>query len=247
MTCTGAVLISVSVLGAQARRRLHGPAWLSPEGEQPPLPADLKDSCAGEDLNLHGVLTPQGPQPCASTNSATSARRRSVATASRSSIRRRSCAATSAATTTAARLVFARCGSSATRRYPRRSPQARPMPTRGSSSGAASTVATRNRRVDRLDDVESEGIGVRVLVGGAWGFACDDRLSAESARDDGPAGRGLRASRAGRARPGARARGAGRGLVPHAGREATRSRSRSPTRSSSACGPRRACSTTASR
>ena len=32
--------------------------------------------CAGEDLNLHGVLTPQGPQPCASTNSATSARRR---------------------------------------------------------------------------------------------------------------------------------------------------------------------------
>ena len=73
----------VSVLGAQARRRLHGPAWLSPEGEQPPLPADLKDSCAGEDLNLHGVLTPQGPQPCASTNSATSARRRSVATASR--------------------------------------------------------------------------------------------------------------------------------------------------------------------
>ena len=83
MTCTGAVLISVSVLAAQARRRLHGPAWLSPEGEQPPLPADLKDSCAGEDLNLHGVLTPQGPQPCASTNSATSARRRSVATASR--------------------------------------------------------------------------------------------------------------------------------------------------------------------
>ena len=30
--------------------------------------------CAGEDLNLHGALTPQGPQPCASTNSATSAR-----------------------------------------------------------------------------------------------------------------------------------------------------------------------------
>src|SRR6266540_614792 len=36
-------------------------------------------TCAGEDLNLHGVLTPQGPQPCASTNSATSARRRIVA------------------------------------------------------------------------------------------------------------------------------------------------------------------------
>src|SRR5262245_4088660 len=35
----------------------------------------LVNACAGEDLNLHGVLTPQGPQPCASTNSATSARR----------------------------------------------------------------------------------------------------------------------------------------------------------------------------
>jgi TldD protein len=44
------------------------------------------------------------------------------------------------------------------------------------------TVSTRNQRVDRLDDVESEGIGVRVLVGGAWGFACDNRLSAENAR-----------------------------------------------------------------
>jgi TldD protein len=44
------------------------------------------------------------------------------------------------------------------------------------------TVATRNQRVDRLDDVESEGIGVRVLVGGAWGFACDNRLSTDSAR-----------------------------------------------------------------
>jgi TldD protein len=44
------------------------------------------------------------------------------------------------------------------------------------------TVATRNRRVDRLDDVESEGLGVRALVDGAWGFACDRRLSAEGAR-----------------------------------------------------------------
>ena len=34
-------------------------------------------------------------------------------------------------------------------------------------------IATKNRRVDQVDDVESEGIGVRVLVGGAWGFACD--------------------------------------------------------------------------
>jgi TldD protein len=37
-------------------------------------------------------------------------------------------------------------------------------------------VGTRNQRVERLDDAESEGIGVRVLVGGAWGFACDRRL-----------------------------------------------------------------------
>jgi TldD protein len=46
----------------------------------------------------------------------------------------------------------------------------------------AQTVATRNRRVDRLDDIESEGLGTRVLVGGAWGFACDRRLSAEGAQ-----------------------------------------------------------------
>ena len=40
----------------------------------------------------------------------------------------------------------------------------------------AQTVATKDRRVERVDDMESEGIGVRVLVGGAWGFACDRRL-----------------------------------------------------------------------
>src|SRR6266480_1600101 len=44
------------------------------------------------------------------------------------------------------------------------------------------TVATRNRRVDRLDDTETEGLGVRVLVGGAWGFACDRRLNADGAQ-----------------------------------------------------------------
>src|SRR2546421_834135 len=44
------------------------------------------------------------------------------------------------------------------------------------------TVATRNQRVDRLDDTETEGLGVRVLVGGAWGFACDRRLSADGAQ-----------------------------------------------------------------
>ncbi|MDQ2909607.1 MAG: TldD/PmbA family protein, partial [Actinomycetota bacterium] len=42
-------------------------------------------------------------------------------------------------------------------------------------------VGTRNQRVERLDDTETEGIGVRVLVNGAWGFACDRRLSGEGA------------------------------------------------------------------
>jgi TldD protein len=46
----------------------------------------------------------------------------------------------------------------------------------------AQTVGTRNQRVERLDDSETEGIGVRVLVQGAWGFACDRRLSADGAR-----------------------------------------------------------------
>jgi TldD protein len=44
-------------------------------------------------------------------------------------------------------------------------------------------VATKNGRVERMTDSESEGIGVRVLVNGAWGFACDRRLSADGARD----------------------------------------------------------------
>jgi TldD protein len=44
-------------------------------------------------------------------------------------------------------------------------------------------VAAKNGRVERLSDSESEGIGVRVLVSGAWGFACDRRLSKEGARD----------------------------------------------------------------
>jgi TldD protein len=44
-------------------------------------------------------------------------------------------------------------------------------------------VSTKDRRVDRVDDIESEGIGVRVLVNGAWGFACDRRLDESGARD----------------------------------------------------------------
>ena len=47
----------------------------------------------------------------------------------------------------------------------------------------AQTVATKNGRIDRLHDIESEGIGVRVIVGGAWGFACDRRLDDAGARE----------------------------------------------------------------
>jgi TldD protein len=44
-------------------------------------------------------------------------------------------------------------------------------------------AATKNGRVEAADDVETEGIGVRVLVGGAWGFASEGRLEADAARD----------------------------------------------------------------
>jgi TldD protein len=44
-------------------------------------------------------------------------------------------------------------------------------------------IATKNGRVDALNDVETEGIGVRVLVSGAWGFACDRRLTADGASE----------------------------------------------------------------
>jgi len=44
-------------------------------------------------------------------------------------------------------------------------------------------VATKNGIVDRMADAESEGIGVRVLVNGAWGFACDRRLTDEGAHN----------------------------------------------------------------
>src|SRR5581483_1033951 len=45
------------------------------------------------------------------------------------------------------------------------------------------SVATKNGRVETLTDAETVGIGVRVLAGGAWGFASDRRLSPEGARD----------------------------------------------------------------
>ena len=44
-------------------------------------------------------------------------------------------------------------------------------------------VATKNGRVETTVDAETEGIGVRVLVGGAWGFACSDRLDSSGAHD----------------------------------------------------------------
>jgi TldD protein len=46
----------------------------------------------------------------------------------------------------------------------------------------AQHVATKNGEVEAVSDGETEGIGVRVLVDGAWGFACDRRLSEEGAR-----------------------------------------------------------------
>lgn len=47
----------------------------------------------------------------------------------------------------------------------------------------AQSVATKNGRVDSVSDLDSEGIGVRVLTGGAWGFACDRRLTEAGARE----------------------------------------------------------------
>jgi TldD protein len=44
-------------------------------------------------------------------------------------------------------------------------------------SRRSQNVATKNGSVETVRDVESEGLGVRVLVGSAWGFACDRRLA----------------------------------------------------------------------
>jgi TldD protein len=44
-------------------------------------------------------------------------------------------------------------------------------------------VMTKNGEVETVSDTETEGIGVRVLVDGAWGFACDRRLEDAGARD----------------------------------------------------------------
>src|SRR3954471_15569948 len=45
------------------------------------------------------------------------------------------------------------------------------------------SVGVKSGRVDEITDAETEGIGVRVLVDGAWGFAGDRRLDDEGARD----------------------------------------------------------------
>src|SRR5687767_11408300 len=44
-------------------------------------------------------------------------------------------------------------------------------------------VITKNGQVDDLSDGEGDGIGVRVLVNGAWGFAGEGRLDEDAARD----------------------------------------------------------------
>jgi TldD protein len=58
-------------------------------------------------------------------------------------------------------------------------------------------VVTKNGQVDDLSDSESEGIGVRVLVDGAWGFAGEGRLDEAGAREA-----ALRATAFARAAPG---------------------------------------------
>jgi TldD protein len=47
----------------------------------------------------------------------------------------------------------------------------------------AQSVATKNGRVESVIDLETEGIGVRLLVDGAWGFACDRRLTRRGAEE----------------------------------------------------------------
>jgi TldD protein len=46
----------------------------------------------------------------------------------------------------------------------------------------AQHVATKNGEVESVSEGETEGVGVRVLVDGAWGFACDRRLTEAGAR-----------------------------------------------------------------
>ncbi len=65
----------------------------------------------------------------------------------------------------------------------------------------AQMVATKNGQVEEISDLESEGVGVRVLVDGAWGFACNRELTDEGAR-----AAALRATAFAKAAPGAHRR-----------------------------------------
>jgi TldD protein len=69
----------------------------------------------------------------------------------------------------------------------------------------AQSVSTKNGQVESVGDLETEGIGVRLLVDGAWGFACDRRLTREAAAET-----ARRAAEFARAAPGAH----GRSLAP---------------------------------
>ena len=73
------------------------------------------------------------------------------------------------------------------------------------------TVTTKNRAVEGISDVETEGIGVRVLVDGAWGFACDRRLEPDGAREAALRACRLRSRRSERQRTDARSGDAGGG------------------------------------
>jgi TldD protein len=75
----------------------------------------------------------------------------------------------------------------------------------------AQMVATKNGQVEEISDLDSEGIGVRVLVDGAWGFAADRRSTPDGARDA-----ALRATAFAKAAPG----GHERSLAPVEAHEA---------------------------
>jgi TldD protein len=70
-------------------------------------------------------------------------------------------------------------------------------------------VRTRNGAPASVTDRETEGIGVRVLAGGCWGFACDRVLTPAAARSAAAAAAAL-------ARAGAGARAGGAALAPAA-------------------------------
>src|SRR5215218_5866958 len=106
-------------------------------------------------------IRPQGPQPCASTNSATSAGN-AHCSPGRVPAGMRDLCAEALDHAVAAGASYA---------------DARAIIRRDQ------TVATRGGTVASVSDQESEGIGVRVLVDGAWGFACDRRLTADGARE----------------------------------------------------------------